>query len=96
MPLGLLLTVYVMFRLKVLYSNKLIIIRRRFLLLCILFCFNLAMVLTSNVTFPLSLYYLIIPITVFTISFIPVRHFAISSEILLALLTASFVVMARL
>lgn len=96
MPLGLLLTVYVMFRLKVLYSNKLIIIRRRFLLLCILFCFNLAMVLTSNVTFPLSLYYLIIPITVFTISFIPARNFAISSEILLALLTASFVVMARL
>ena len=96
LPLSLLLTVYVMFRLKVLYSNKLIIIRRRFLLLCILFCFNLAMVLTTNVPFPLSLYYLLIPITVFTISFIPVRNFAISSEILLALLTASFVVMARM
>ena len=95
MGVALLLTIYVMIRLKVLYNNKLIVIRRRFLFLCVLFCFNIAMLLTTNLPFPCSLTYLLIPVTVFTIAFIPVRNFAISSEILLAILSASFVVMAR-
>ena len=95
MAVGLLLTIYVMARLKVLYNNKLIIIRSRFLFLCMLFFFNIAMILTTNVPFPYSLAYLLIPVTVFTIAFIPAHNFAISSEILLAVLTASFVVMAR-
>lgn len=95
LPLTLLLTIYVIFRLKVLYNNRLILIRRRFLMLCILFFFNIAMLLSANTPFPYSLYYLLIPITVFTISFIPVRNFAISTEILLTLLTASLVIMGR-
>ena len=95
MGVGLLLLIYVMARLRVLYQNKLIVIRRRYLYLCILFCFNIAMLLLSNTPFPYSLSYLLIPVTVYMIAFIPVRNFAISTEILLTILTASFVVMAR-
>ena len=96
MALMLLLTIYVMVRLKVLYNNKLIVVRKRLLFLCILFCFNIAMLLVTNTPFPYSLSYLLIPVTVLTISFIPTRNFAISTEILLSLLTASLVVMARM
>lgn len=96
MGVALLLTIYVMVRLKVLYNNKLIVIRRRFLFLCVLFCFNIAMLLFTNIPLPYSLAYLLIPVTVFIIAFIPVRNFAISTEILLSLLTASLVVMARM
>ncbi len=96
MGVCLLLVIYVMARVKVLYQNKLIVIRRRYLRLCILFGFTIAMMLISNVPFPYSLFYLLTPITVFIISFIPARNFAISSEILLMILTASLVVMGRL
>lgn len=95
MGVGLLLMVYVIARVKVLYQNKLIVIRRRYLYLCILFGFNIIMMLTTNVPYPYSLSYLLIPITVFIIAFIPVRNFSISTEILLLLLTASLVTMGR-
>ena len=93
--MGLLLTIYVLVRIKVLYNNKLIVVRRRFLFLCVFFGFNILMLLTTNVVYPYSLHYVLIPVTVAIIAFIPVKNFAISTEILLMFLTASFVVMAR-
>lgn len=86
--------IYIVVRLKVYYDNKLIVMRKRFLALCLLAIFQLVMVIFSNMPFPYSLGYLIIPLSCFFISFIPSRNFAISTELLLCIYTASLVVLA--
>lgn len=86
--------VYIIVRLKVCYDNKLIVMRKRFLALCLLAIFQLIMMFCSNMPFPYSLGYLIIPLSYFFISFIPSRNFSISTELLLCLYAASWVVLA--
>lgn len=87
---------YVMVRLKVQYDSKLILLRQRFLFLCVLFVFGILMLLTSNLPFPFSLTYLLIPATCYIVAFIPSRGFSIPAELLLCILSASLIVMARL
>ncbi|MCQ2279334.1 MAG: hypothetical protein MJZ49_00850 [Bacteroidales bacterium] len=88
--------VYIIGRLTVYYDNTLIVMRKIFLSLCLLAIFQLIMMVCSNIPFPYSLGYLIIPLTCFFISFIPSRNFSISTELLLCLYTASLVVLAIL
>lgn len=85
---------YIVVRLKVYYDNKLIVMRKRFLALCLLAIFQLVMLVFSNLPFPYSLGYLMIPLTCFFISFIPSRNFSISTELLLGVYAAALVVLA--
>lgn len=86
---------YLIFKLKMWYDNKLIIIRKRFLSMVLLAIATIAMILTSNVPFPYSMGYLAIPLSIFFSAFVPSKRVYPSREITLVLMTAAFILMCR-
>lgn len=91
--LFIILSLYIIIRLKVQYDNKLIALRQRYLFLCLLFVFALAIILAGNFAFPYSLGYLIIPVACFIVAITPSHGFSIPLEIMLVLYVAAFIVM---
>lgn len=85
---------YIVIQLKLLYDNKLIIIRKRFISQIVLFFTLLIMVLLTQVPLPYSLAYFSVPITFFLTSLIPEKKFSIVKELAIILFTASIIVMS--
>ena len=89
-----LLLPYIVIQLKILFDNKLIVIRKRFISLVILLITLLVMVLVSQVPLPYSLAYFSVPVTSFLSAMIPEKNFSIIKEVAIVLFAATIIVMS--
>ena len=87
---------YIIIKLKVHYDNKLMILRKRMLLLNLLSIFLVGVMVCSNVPFPQSVGYLVVPLACYFAAYIPQKRIVWAHEITLTLLFAALVVMVVL
>ena len=85
---------YIIIQLKLLFDNKLIVIRKRYISLVVLLFTLLVMILFSQVPLPYSLAYCAVPITYFLTALIPEKKFSVTKEVAIALFAATLIVMS--
>ena len=87
---GSLLLVYIFVRLKIRFDYKLIVVRKRFINIHILFFVLVGVLLLTNLPFPASACYLSLPLSLYLASYAPSRRLTITKEVVLTLfLTAA-------
>lgn len=87
---GVLLLIYLFIRLKIRFDYKLIVVRKRFVNIHILFVVLVGVMLLTNLPFPASACYLSVPLAIYLASYAPSRRLTITKEVVLTLfLTAA-------
>lgn len=80
-----LLLIYIFVRLKIHFDYKLIVVRRRFINIHILFVVLVGVVLLTNLPFPASAAYLSVPLSIYLASYAPSRRLTITKEVVFTL-----------
>ena len=79
------LLIFILVKLKVRFDYKLIVIRKRFGNIHLLFIVSAAILFLTNLPFPQSLGYLFVPIALYLAAYAPSRRFSITKEVVLTL-----------
>jgi|GEM_PF-3200596 len=83
--------IYIIIRLKLLFDNKLIVARKKLLSLNLLFISVVVMFFTTNVTFPQSFSYFLVPLSVLFPIYVEGKRFSIMREILITVITLAII-----
>lgn len=78
--------IYILVKLNVHYSHKLIVVRKRFVNMHFLFATLVCVMFLTNLPYPNSLGYLFVPISIYLAAYAPSRHFSIAKEVVLTIL----------
>lgn len=88
-----LLIPFVLVRLKMLFDNKLVIIRQRYITLNFLFLTLVVMMFLSNIPFPYTMGYLFVPLSFYFTAIISDKRISFIKEVVLFVLVAAVVVL---
>ena len=87
------LLIYILVRLKIRFDYKLIVVRKRFINIHILFLVLVGVMLLTNLPFPVSTSYLAIPLSIYLASSAPSRRLTITKEVVLTLLLTATILL---
>lgn len=89
----LILLLYIFIKIKISFDSKLIVIRKSLIGLHILFIITILMTVTTNLAFPQSLQYMMIPLIIYFSTLQENTRFNLANEIVLTLSGAAFILL---